>query len=115
MTLERQIGGQDSREAWGQKPKLRQEALEICPLCGEPVMGGAHKCNELSALIAKHGRDSAIGKLLGPIFDEARALCRQSRTGSESLQITIGRIPKKPNQDQQKREEIPGVKGMEEE
>lgn len=81
-----------------QAPRLRQETLEICPNCGEPVLG-PHKCNELSELIKEHGYESAIGKLLLPILEEAKKMWGQGRANLDSVQMTITGVPKEQKQE----------------
>ena len=56
--------------------------LEICPNCGEPVLGGSHTCNALGEYINEHLKEQLHHPLV-KLYEESRA-----RWGNKSLDST---------------------------
>ena len=70
-------------------------ALAICPQCGEPVIGGSHKCNEMSDLIREGGPNSLAAVLYTPILKQTKAIWGAGRAANRGIGITIRGIDSK--------------------
>lgn len=90
--MQRPVPRQDDSSEKGPTQKeqnqLRVETLEICPRCGEPVLG-PHKCGELSELVASLGPESAAAKTLTHILEEAKKLWGKGEAETNVVEFSV--------------------------